>query len=162
DRPLPKPVRRARRRRQLRDRRTPPRAADVHVEAAVARRHPARLPGPAPDVAGLLVRAESLLQRGELVAQRLRQAVAGAGEGAAVVAGLGQVVGRALGVDGQQRLERLGRQLETLRVEVLEPRHEPDRGLDGADCALAATEDPLEHAAILAEARPQELAVVTL
>ena len=40
--------------------------------------------------------------------------------------------------------------------------HDADRGLDGLRLAVAAAEDPLEHAAVLAEPGPDELAVVVL
>ena len=39
-------------------------------------------------------------------------------------------------------------------------RHVADRGLDRLGLALDALDDPLEHPAVLAEARPQEAAVV--
>ncbi len=41
-------------------------------------------------------------------------------------------------------------------------RDEADRGLDGLDLAVAAAEDPLQHARVLAEPGPQELAVLVL
>ena len=41
-------------------------------------------------------------------------------------------------------------------------RHQADRRLDRLALAVAAAEDPLEHAAVLAEAGPEELAVVVL
>ena len=44
----------------------------------------------------------------------------------------------------------------------LDRRDEADRRLDALDLAVAAAEDPLQHAAVLAEAGPQELAVVVL
>ena len=42
------------------------------------------------------------------------------------------------------------------------PARRPARRLDRVGLALAAAEDPRQHAAVLAEARPQELAVVVL
>src|ERR1044071_2433192 len=42
--------------------------------------------------------------------------------------------------------------------EVFEARHDPERCLDSRGIALAAARDPLKHAHVLAEARPDELA----
>ena len=48
--------------------------------------------------------------------------------------------------------------VEALGVDLALGGQQPDRRLDGLAVAVAAAEDPLEHAAVLAEARPEELA----
>ena len=64
----------------------------------------------------------------------------------------------------RRRPEGLGQLLrvhvEAVGVEGLRGRHVADRGLDGGGLALDALDGPLEDAAVLAEARPQELAVL--
>ena len=64
-------------------------------------------------------------------------------------------------VDGERLLELLVGEVEALDVERLRRRHAADRRLDGGSRAIDALDDPLEHAAVLAEARPQEPAVVS-
>src|SRR5439155_3779438 len=49
--------------------------------------------------------------------------------------------------------------LETGPGEIFEARHDAKRSLDALRAALAALRDPLQHAHVLAEARPDELAV---
>src|SRR5436190_1254104 len=51
---------------------------------------------------------------------------------------------------------------EAVRVQSTGRRQEPDGRLDGAAAARDPLEHPLEHAAVVAEARPQELAVGVL
>ena len=60
---------------------------------------------------------------------------------------------------GPARPARRGH-VQAVDVERLRRRHVADRGLDGGGRALDALDDPLEDAAVLAEARPQEAAVV--
>ena len=64
-----------------------------------------------------------------------------------------------VGVDAEQLAHRLGGDLEALGVDLALGRQQADRGLDRLGLAVAAAEDPLEHAAVLAEAGPEELAV---
>ena len=66
----------------------------------------------------------------------------------------------ALGVERQQRLERLDRHAAAVEVDVLGLRLVADDRLVRAHLVEAALEDPLEHAQVVAEARPQEAAVV--
>src|SRR6478672_10224019 len=54
----------------------------------------------------------------------------------------------------------LGRHVEPVDVDGALGRHEPDRGLHGIGVALEALDDPLEDAAVLAEAGPEEGAVL--
>ena len=56
----------------------------------------------------------------------------------------------------------LGGQVEAVGGDAVGRRDEPDRRLDRLALAVAAAEDPLQHARVLAEAGPQELAVVVL
>src|SRR5690606_41390579 len=49
--------------------------------------------------------------------------------------------------------------VEPRDIEILRSRQVADRLLDGARAALAAVDDPAQHAQVLAEAGPQEAAV---
>src|SRR3954451_18833971 len=100
---------------------------------------------------------EALLERLELLAHRPRQPVAEARE---VLLGLPQLRPGLLEVD----LQRL---LDGVRVEPVERQraHGGDvaqRRLAGLGLPVAAAEDPRQHARVLAEARPEKLAVVAL
>ena len=48
--------------------------------------------------------------------------------------------------------------IHTLEVEILLTRHPAEHGFDGIAPAIAAVDDPLEHAHVFAEAGPEELA----
>ena len=74
-------------------------------------------------------------------------------------ADLGELLVPAARVDREQRRERLGRDVEPASVEILRPRQPADRRLGGAGPARAAIEHPGEHAQVLAESGPEELAV---
>src|SRR3990170_6448014 len=63
-------------------------------------------------------------------------------------------------VDARDLLVPLARELlQAAPIEVLEPRHDAERGVDAAGAALAAPDDPLQHAHVLAKAGPDELAI---
>ena len=100
--------------------------------------------------------AQALFERLELGADLRRQALAELGQ---VLLDLGQLLLDQLGVDGEQLGHRLGRDREALGVDRALGRQQADRGLDRVGGALAAAEDPLQDAAVLAEAGPEELAV---
>ena len=65
-----------------------------------------------------------------------------------------------LGVDAHERLEVLPWGVEVGGVEGLRGGHAADRRVRGVGAALAAAEDPGQHAGVLAEARPQEVPVL--
>src|SRR5262245_58742183 len=102
---------------------------------------------------------QALLQRGELRANLRRELVA---ELRQVLADLLELLAQQVGVDGEQRLELLRVEVETGRVEVLGARDPAGRRLAGLGVAVEPAEHPLEHARVLAEPGPQELAVVVL
>src|SRR5690606_26105602 len=99
---------------------------------------------------------EALFQRLELVLQLLRQLVAELGE---VIAELWELLLVELGVDGEQLAHLLLGDVDARGVDRALGRQQPDRRLDRLRLALAAAEDPLQHAAVLAEAGPEEVAV---
>src|SRR5512134_1104487 len=111
-------------------------------------------PGADTDRAGsALRRLEALLQAVELGAELPRHAVA---EVPVVVADAAHLGEPAVHVDAQQLGQVLLGHVEPGHVELAPPRQVADRGLDGLGRSLAALEDPLEHAAVLAVAGPQE------
>src|SRR6476661_1037774 len=114
-----------------------------------------------PDAAyrGRLLGAEAPLEILELSTDAGRELVAELGE---VLLDLRQLGRQRVGVDAQQLVEVGGVDVEAVGVQVGGRRHEAERGLLGAALAVGATEDPLEHAAVLAEARPQEAAALVL
>src|SRR3954451_12988531 len=65
-------------------------------------------------------------------------------------------------VDRQELLHLRLRHVQAGDVDVTRAWYQPNRRLDRLQFAVAAAEDPLEHAAVLAEPRPQELAVLAL
>src|SRR5262245_33879662 len=65
-------------------------------------------------------------------------------------------------VEAEQFGLRLPAQRDAVQVEVALLRQVADRRLDRASLALHALDHPLQHAQVVAEARPQELAVVAL
>jgi hypothetical protein len=48
--------------------------------------------------------------------------------------------------------------LRPVRIDRVDRRHRADHGLDGVAAAVAAIEDPLQDAQVVAEPRPQEAA----
>src|SRR4051794_18949082 len=100
--------------------------------------------------------AEALFERFELSADLGRQLVAELGQ---VGFHLRQLLLDEVEVDRKQLLHRLLGDLQPLGVDLARGRQQPDRGLDRLALAVAAAEDPLEDAAVLAEAGPEELAV---
>ena len=66
---------------------------------------------------------------------------------------------QALRVEGLQLFELLAREIEPLPLDVLVVRHPADRRFLADAAAVGAVDDPLEHAHVFAEARPDELAV---
>src|SRR5215210_1067559 len=103
--------------------------------------------------------SQPLLERLELVAQPARQRVAERGE---VLVHLRQLRLPLVGVHPQQLGQLLVGGGEPVRVEGTRGRKQPDRRLHRLRLSVAAAEDPLEHAAVLAEARPEEVARVVL
>jgi hypothetical protein len=65
-------------------------------------------------------------------------------------------------LDRHQLVEGVGGVVQPVPVEVVVARHPADGALDRVAAAAHALDDPLEHAHVLAEARPQELAVLVL
>src|SRR5262249_47374606 len=63
-------------------------------------------------------------------------------------------------IHGEQLEGRLRAEPEPAEIEPVELRHPSDRRVAGARLALDAPQDPLEHADVLAEARPEHPAVV--
>src|SRR5690606_23119902 len=106
-----------------------------------------------------LRRLEAIAQRLELLAQRARHAIAEAVVELLREVGLGEP---AVGVDREERLEVVARHLDAVEVERALGGHAPDGRLDRVGGSVEAAGDPLDHARVLAEARPQEAAVVAL
>ena len=101
--------------------------------------------------------AEALLETVELDLQLHGQLVAELREPFLDLRDLGLPL---LDVDGERLLELRVRQAEAVDVERLGRRDVADGRLDRGGLALDALDDPLEDAAVLAEARPQEAAVL--
>src|SRR5919199_285411 len=76
-----------------------------------------------------------------------------------VLAHLVELGAQAVAIDLQQPLEIAARDVEAFGIERRGGRHEPDRRRRRVGGVLAAAHDPRQHARVLAEARPQELAV---
>src|ERR1043166_8163340 len=57
------------------------------------------------------------------------------------------------------RVLRLRKLLKAFPVQILEARHDAKRRIDAAREPLAALDDPLQHAHVLAESRPDELSL---
>src|SRR5262245_5363678 len=99
---------------------------------------------------------EACRERVELRAELGGAPVAELGE---VRADAGELGAPRVRVDGQRGGDVVGRGVEALEHEVLGAGHHADRGVGAGGVAVEATADPLEHARILAEAGPQEVAV---
>src|SRR5690606_5792465 len=65
-----------------------------------------------------------------------------------------------LDVDAEQPLQAFPVDVQTLEVQALRRRHVADRRLDRVGHTVDALDDPLEDAGVLAESRPEELAVL--
>src|SRR5688500_615186 len=117
----------------------------------------ARTPAGIRAFVGLRSLCEPALQDLQLVPHRARQLVA---ELLEPLGDLRDLLAPLLGLDREGLLHLLRRQVEAGHVERLRRRHVADRGLDGGRRALEALDDPLEDPAVLAEARPQEAAVL--
>src|SRR5215207_636790 len=105
----------------------------------------------APTVISCLVQA--LLQRVELRSDLAREAVA---ELLEELADGGNLLLPRLHVNREDLFQLLVGDVEPLRVERLRRRDAADRRVAGLGGVVAAAEDPLEHARVLAEAGPQE------
>ena len=79
-----------------------------------------------------------------------------------VVADRGELAAPAFGIDIEQRVERTVAEPQPLEVEVGLRGRLPIGVSTAPARAVAAADHPLEHAQVVAEARPQELAVVAL
>src|SRR5581483_3147658 len=67
-----------------------------------------------------------------------------------------------IGIDGQRLLELARRDLEAVQVQLAGRGNDPDGSFAAADLAVDSIEHPLEHAQVLAVARPYEIAVAVL
>src|SRR5919107_1331870 len=101
--------------------------------------------------------AEAFLERVELRPQRGRQLLA---EGGEPLLDLRQLLAPLLGVDREAGGEVVGGHVEPVGVERVRRRDVTDRRLVRGGRALDPLDGPLEHAAVLAEPRPDELALV--
>src|SRR5262249_47333982 len=99
---------------------------------------------------------KSAFEGGELVAQLLGETLAELVEVRADARELGAPL---VEVDVQRRVDPLTRLAEAVEHEVVGGRDDADGGDRAGVVALEAPADPLEHARVLAEAGPQELAV---
>src|SRR5687768_3730700 len=106
---------------------------------------------------GLRWLREPALQDLQLVPHGARQLVA---ELLEPLGDLRDLLAPLLGLDGEGLLDLLRGHVQTGDVQGVRRRDVTDRRLDGSRGALEALDDPLEHAAVLAEARPQEAAVL--
>src|SRR5829696_1499314 len=102
---------------------------------------------------------EALLERRELLPQPGRQPVTEAGEVLVDLRQLRPPLGR---IDMEQLLHRALGQFQPGDVDGARRRHQSDRRLDRLGLVVAAAEDPLEHAAVLAEAGPEIAALGVL
>src|SRR5690606_21381613 len=102
--------------------------------------------------------AEALLQRRELVLQRGRDLVLA--DGGEPLFDERDLLPPLVDVDVERGLDVLDRLGQAGRLDVVGRGHEADRRLLGVRLALEPLDDPLENARVLAEARPQEPAVV--
>src|SRR5918992_1658760 len=91
--------------------------------------------------------AEAALERFELRRDLARQLVPELRE---VLLDLRQLLAQRVRVHGGQLRHRLVADFEAFEVELAGGGHEADRGFDRLRLAVAAAEDPLEHAAVLA------------
>src|SRR3546814_3380897 len=91
--------------------------------------------------------------------QRLRHPRAVAGE---VLANALEFTAPGAAFEAEQLLARLVGQLDARQVQVFRPRQRADRGVDRAGLALHPADHPFPNAQVVAEARPQEAAVVAL
>jgi len=64
--------------------------------------------------------------------------------------------------DRHQVVELVRREIEALPFDVLVPRHPAERALDGVAATVHSVDDPLQHPHVIAEAGPDELAVLVL
>src|SRR5688500_17943569 len=112
----------------------------------------ARTPAGIRAFVGLRSLCEPALQDLQLVPHGARQLVA---ELLEPLGDLRDLLAPLLGLDGEGLLDLLGRHVQPRDVEGPGRGHVADRRLDGGGGALEALDDPLEHAAVLAEARPQ-------
>ncbi len=79
-----------------------------------------------------------------------------------IVADSGDFAAPVLRIDIEQRFERVIAELEPVTAKIALARHEADRRLFGLGGAVAAADDPFEHAQVVAVAGPEELAVGAL
>src|SRR4051794_2732748 len=102
---------------------------------------------------------QPLLQRSELCLDLTREPIA---EPSEVLLQLRQLLAQLIQIDLEEVLQAAVPELQAIRVDVLRSRHPADRAVEGVDVTVTAAEDPLEHAAVLAEAGPDEVAVGVL
>src|SRR5680860_1205016 len=103
--------------------------------------------------------AQVVTHAGELGQQRRRNAAA---ELIEVLLRHVALLGPGFVVDPEQLLDVALGQVEPVEVERIRGREQPDRGVNGIRLALDPAYDPLDHARVLAEAGPDEAAVLTL
>src|SRR4051812_28158979 len=99
--------------------------------------------------------AQALLQRVQLSRHRVRQPVP---ELLEELADGRDLLLPLLDVDAEDLLETVGLDVEAVGIERRRGRHPADRRVPRLGGVVAAAEDPLEDARVLAEARPQEAA----
>src|SRR5690606_37450525 len=109
---------------------------------------------PALSLRGQFARDPSLLRT-----QRFGHAVAIAVE---ILTDAAELGAPAFPVEAEQPGLRFPGQGDAVQVQVLRARQRADRRVDGAGLALHAADHPLEHAQVVAETRPQEIATVAL
>src|ERR1700722_1672265 len=114
----------------------------------------ATLPRPRACLVGL---GQTLLERLELVPDAGGQLVADEVE---PLFDQRQLLAPLGGIDRQRAVDVGGVDIEPVEVEVVGGGNDADRRLLATRLVLDAVDDPLEHPAVLTEARPQELAAV--
>src|SRR5918995_1855398 len=103
--------------------------------------------------------AQARLERIELRADLVRKPVTERGQ---MLLELGQLSVQRLVIDAEHLRYRLGRDLQAFGVELALDGQQSEGRIGYSPLAVAAPEDPLQHSAVLAEAGPQELAVLVL
>src|SRR4051794_19379691 len=102
---------------------------------------------------------QTLLQRVELRLDLVREPVA---EPCQVLLDLRQLLAELVDIDLEQMIQGIVGELEPFDVDVLGLRDEADCALGRLEFTVAPPADPVEHAAVLAESRPNEVAVRVL
>ena len=101
--------------------------------------------------------SEPRFESGELIGETLRELVAELGVKLMDALALGLPE---LGIDGEKIGERFLRHAAALEIDILGVRLIAERGFARVHLAEGAAQHPLDHAQVVAEARPEEMSLV--